>query len=378
MSRGCWNDFIHDRVCLTLLPVSVIPPPRLSPSRSPPHHLPAIAWAKQTGDIAVLSKADISVLALTYACEVEENGHARLRKLNGEKEEAVGGDAVGSSQVAAGPSASTSTSGPSSQPSASTSTSSPAPTAAPTKASPWASFAKPTAHNLADDAFEDVPEEEAGWAEEGEREEMGRRLDALKLGEEDQAGSESESESEEGESRKEEETKVVDESPVPDVVEEEKKSEPSQPIVASSSTSTPPVPTVPNTITPRAPPIQVYQETTLTSDDDEDAGEWITPSNVASHKTVDLGLAPPSSKTLATSSSSSSNPTLTPSQLKKLKKKQEKASRPRSWKMRAACMTGDYAVQNVLMQMGLNLVGEEGKRIEMVKSWVLRCHACFK
>jgi RNA-binding protein NOB1 len=28
--------------------------------------------------------------------------------------------------------------------------------------------------------------------------------------------------------------------------------------------------------------------------------------------------------------------------------------------------------------MGLNLVGLEGKRIERIKSWVLRCHACFK
>jgi RNA-binding protein NOB1 len=35
-------------------------------------------------------------------------------------------------------------------------------------------------------------------------------------------------------------------------------------------------------------------------------------------------------------------------------------------------------VQNVLVQMGLGLVGEGGKRIKSVKSWVLRCHACFK
>jgi len=31
-----------------------------------------------------------------------------------------------------------------------------------------------------------------------------------------------------------------------------------------------------------------------------------------------------------------------------------------------------------LLQMGLNLVGLEGRRIEKVKTWVLRCHACFK
>lgn len=43
-----------------------------------------------------------------------------------------------------------------------------------------------------------------------------------------------------------------------------------------------------------------------------------------------------------------------------------------------ACMTTDFAMQNVLLQMGLNLVGVEGRRIDKVKTWVLRCHACFK
>jgi RNA-binding protein NOB1 len=42
------------------------------------------------------------------------------------------------------------------------------------------------------------------------------------------------------------------------------------------------------------------------------------------------------------------------------------------------CMTADFAMQNVLLQMGLTLVGVEGKRIQKVKTWVLRCHACFK
>jgi RNA-binding protein NOB1 len=41
-------------------------------------------------------------------------------------------------------------------------------------------------------------------------------------------------------------------------------------------------------------------------------------------------------------------------------------------------MTADFAMQNILLQMGLNLVGLEGRRIEKIKTWVLRCHACFK
>lgn len=37
------------------------------------------AFAKQTGDYAVLSHTDMCVLALTYAVEVEENGHWRVK-----------------------------------------------------------------------------------------------------------------------------------------------------------------------------------------------------------------------------------------------------------------------------------------------------------
>ncbi|RGB36542.1 Nin one binding Zn-ribbon like-domain-containing protein [Rhizophagus diaphanus] len=46
--------------------------------------------------------------------------------------------------------------------------------------------------------------------------------------------------------------------------------------------------------------------------------------------------------------------------------------------VKIACMTTDYSMQNVLLQMRLNLISVEGKRIRKVKNWVLRCHACFK
>jgi len=82
-------------------------------------------------------------------------------------------------------------------------------------------------------------------------------------------------------------------------------------------------------------------------EEDSDGGDWINPSNVSKHRSKDLGLVP-------TGSGSDQSP------------------------LAAACMTGDYAVQNVLLSMGLGLVGEQGKRINKVKSWVLRCHACFK
>jgi hypothetical protein len=87
------------------------------------------------------------------------------------------------------------------------------------------------------------------------------------------------------------------------------------------------------------------------SDEDDGEGEWITPSNVALHKSRALDLLPSSVGS----------------------KKSEPAKQ-----MGAACMTADFAMQNVLLQMGLNLIGVEGKRIDKVKTWVLRCHACFK
>ena len=39
-------------------------------------------------------------------------------------------------------------------------------------------------------------------------------------------------------------------------------------------------------------------------------------------------------------------------------------------------VTADFAMQNVILQMGLKLVAPDGMRIEQLRRWVLRCHAC--
>ncbi|TFY71972.1 hypothetical protein EVG20_g1019 [Dentipellis fragilis] len=96
----------------------------------------------------------------------------------------------------------------------------------------------------------------------------------------------------------------------------------------------------------KTPP--VYEDP---SDEDDGEGEWITPSNVALHKSRALGLTPSASAAA---------------------KGKAKEIIP------VGCMTADFAMQNVLLQMGLSLVGVEGKKIDKVKTWVLRCHACFK
>ncbi|ORX42788.1 hypothetical protein DM01DRAFT_1329975 [Hesseltinella vesiculosa] len=79
--------------------------------------------------------------------------------------------------------------------------------------------------------------------------------------------------------------------------------------------------------------------------DDEDDGEWITPENVDEFKAAALGVTPADYQRMNT--------------------------------MEVACMTNDFAMQNVLLQMNMNLVSTGGHRITKIKNWVLRCHGCF-
>lgn len=86
----------------------------------------------------------------------------------------------------------------------------------------------------------------------------------------------------------------------------------------------------------------------LTEDDDEDddeGGEWITPDNVDEYKAAEIGV--------------------TADEIRK------KAV------MAVGCMTADFAMQNVLLQMNLNLVSAGGYRVKKIRNSVMRCHACF-
>ncbi|TMW58513.1 hypothetical protein Poli38472_010072 [Pythium oligandrum] len=42
-----------------------------------------------------------------------------------------------------------------------------------------------------------------------------------------------------------------------------------------------------------------------------------------------------------------------------------------------ACITTDYSMQNVMLQIGLRLLSTEGMIIKRVKQWILKCIACF-
>ncbi|RKO88837.1 Nin one binding Zn-ribbon like-domain-containing protein [Blyttiomyces helicus] len=87
-------------------------------------------------------------------------------------------------------------------------------------------------------------------------------------------------------------------------------------------------------------------EAALEQEADIEIGEWITPQNVAKYKARDSGAG----------SAAPREPRIIP----------------------VACITSDFAMQNVIMQMNLRLLSVDGLMIKKLKSWILRCHACFK
>lgn len=93
------------------------------------------------------------------------------------------------------------------------------------------------------------------------------------------------------------------------------------------------------------PPLSVLEDDPTSSDSDSEG--WITPSNIKKHQ----------------ANNSNSPPTSKPSETKSLQ---------------VATITGDFAMQNVLLQMNLNLLSPRTcKRITHVKQTILRCHGCF-
>lgn len=80
------------------------------------------------------------------------------------------------------------------------------------------------------------------------------------------------------------------------------------------------------------------------SDEDDDSGGWITPSNLKKHQSKDSGVS----------------------------FKEDEAKQTT-----VATMTSDYAMQNVLLQMKLVLISPSMQRIRNLRTYILRCHACF-
>ncbi|CAR24501.1 rRNA-binding endoribonuclease [Lachancea thermotolerans CBS 6340] len=95
--------------------------------------------------------------------------------------------------------------------------------------------------------------------------------------------------------------------------------------------------------------------------EDDDDGEWINPENLTEVMIKDSG-----EDTKGTNVREDSHETTSENHLK-LPQNQ------------VALATGDFAVQNVALQMNLNLMNFlSGLKIRKLRNYMLRCHACFK
>lgn len=88
----------------------------------------------------------------------------------------------------------------------------------------------------------------------------------------------------------------------------------------------------------------IEQEQSSGSDSESDS--WITPSNIKKHQAADKNGA---------TTLSGKEPI-----------------------MEVATLTADYAMQNVLLQIGLYLISDSLQRVRNIRTYILRCHACFE
>lgn len=77
-----------------------------------------------------------------------------------------------------------------------------------------------------------------------------------------------------------------------------------------------------------------------------------------------------------TEEDSSDGEWITPGNIKEIKKEMGQLTLEEV-PIPVACISTDFAVQNVLIQMGLKAVSVDGMAIKNARTFVLRCHACF-
>ncbi|KAK8859921.1 UPF0271 protein [Apiospora arundinis] len=212
-------------------------------------------FARRTGDLEVLSKPDIHLIALAYELECEKNGGDwRLRKEPGQKQ-TNGKSPAALAKLAAQESGEKSTDTP----------------------------AAAEASSTSEAAEQTTKAEEPTLAQE----EVSHKLDTLSLAE-----------------TTTENTSVDNAPETADVTVEEGEDE----------------------------------------DGDDDDG-WITPSNLKKHQAKDQVSSP---------------------------------EQPIQRVLQVALLTSDFAMQNVILRINLNLLSPTMARITRVKTWVQRCHGCFQ
>ncbi|KAL2350649.1 Nin one binding Zn-ribbon like-domain-containing protein [Cryomyces antarcticus] len=93
------------------------------------------------------------------------------------------------------------------------------------------------------------------------------------------------------------------------------------------------------------------------------------------------GTVEPGSSSLDSMSGSDSEGWITPSNIRRHQAKDTNVSVSQTAEQKTiqvATITTDFAMQNVLLQMNLNLLSPTLQRVRHLKTFVLRCHACFQ
>lgn len=274
-------------------------------------------FARRTGDLAVLSKPDLQIIALTYEIDCERNGGDwRLKKMPGQKQVNGAPPTKNESKEQA--------------PAEQVAGTQPKPFA-PAPAAPWAKLAgggseRPT-HIEADKTGQSaVVTEKVEPATEVEPE------TSIPDGEEKTDGG-------------------VALDSTPDMTDRfaeialEDTPQPTEPQPAADSEAPKIEPTQTQATTDSA---EAEAEAESDAHSSDDGGGWITPSNLKRKQAAD-------------NTTSSKLEITTPEE-----------------SLQVAVLTTDYAMQNVLLQIGLHLISPSLHRIRHLKTHILRCQACFQ
>jgi len=245
-------------------------------------------FARRTGDLAVLSKPDIQIIALTYEIECERNGGDwRLRRVPGQK--GLNG-------------------APPSKPSASEAEKTPS-EEVPAREANTESTAQDEAQ------VETVPETQ-----------VVEDVDGIQTSVSDHAGADSRT------------TSQIAEQPIEAVEVEQNLS-----VTMVGATLDDASDDIAKGVQPKVDSAQ--NSASSQEDSASDSEGWITPSNLKKRQAQDADAS-----TVQT---------------------------PEPKTMQVGVLTTDFAMQNVILQMNLNLLSRTMTRVKHLKTFVLRCHACF-
>jgi RNA-binding protein NOB1 len=276
-----------------------------------------IDFARKTGDLAVLSKPDIQIIALAYELECERNGGDwRLRRNPGQK--GMNGPPPGRAEAAASASAASAEGVAGEDQNAQ-------PAAAPSDSVADVSIDQddvPQSSELSEATSED----KVVALEPDARNESQNDVPQPQSSDGGLAVASDQSENAKAADQEEAISTRLEQLDVTDSKQAEIEREPA-PIDSAQQSA------------------ESQNEFDSDSGSDSDSGGWITPSNLKKKQAADASGSMKEAEAPAT--------------------------------MQVAVITTDFAMQNVILQMNLNLLSTSMFRVKRLNTYVLRCHACF-